>query len=362
MNKTSKIITLYIFIIGMLIGTACDSSQNESSESKRISVQNQTSMNDVNAMNSDHDHSKTDISDQRIPYITCNSGDLIIEELDNEYIATVTATDIVDYFIEESQKSVESTVEYSNESTTTYVQKKLPWMSTVIENTDGSRKLVIRDFRIYDNGDRFATSGPPGSRLTRLDNGYKLELNGSASTSSHTTTYYKVADWYFDSCTLDSVFEEDQIESDTVVEDHSIVASCNDASFVIEHSKTIEGNFIATISDVHVIDYILSESEDVYCEEVEYSRESRTACVQKKLPWMATIDTTNDGSFIMVIRDFRIVNDGESYSTSGPANTQIIIKQEGVELTIRGAEATSSHSLTYYEVAKWHFESCNFFE
>lgn len=61
----------------------------------------------------DHISKRDTSNDQSLSrYATCAGGDLIIEHKDDQYIATVTATDIVDYFITASEQTVEAIVDY----------------------------------------------------------------------------------------------------------------------------------------------------------------------------------------------------------------------------------------------------------
>lgn len=283
-------------------------------------------------------------------YANCNGGALMIDRVRDHYVATVTDSGIVDYFIDQSEQVFQTTVEYSGESRVASVQKEFPWMVAVNEQGDGSKQLVISDLRLDDDAS-FMTSGHPGSTISHIDGGLKLVITGSGMTSSHSISYYEVGNWFFESCELEV---SDSIP--TSIGADNLVADCDEGAMRLERSAEREDAFIAIITDSDVAEYFLTQSEDSYCEEVSYSGESRTTCTQKRLNHSVT--ATEDGA--LLVDGLRA--HGEHFSTSGRDGARLDREESGLRLTLRGSGMTSSHTISYYEVGQWLFETCTFSE
>ncbi len=135
--------------------------------------------------------------DRRV--LSCNQGALVVDKQGSEYVATVTDQRVITHFVNESQKTYVASGEYSTTAYSQEVQKTLPWQAKV-DGEGASRKLVVTDLRAYDDGVRFLTSGPPGTSLEPVGQGFKLEIRGMKALSSHVVSYYDVGNWVFDRC------------------------------------------------------------------------------------------------------------------------------------------------------------------
>jgi hypothetical protein len=131
---------------------------------------------------------------------TCNDGALLIEpsaERAGELVATVTDQGIVEWFIEQSERTSVRTVDYSGASREVTLQHEMPWMVSIVESTEG-RLLVVRDLR--PSGDGYSTSGPGGVTIRREGQGLRLTISGQTMPFSHAVIYYEVGQWFFESC------------------------------------------------------------------------------------------------------------------------------------------------------------------
>lgn len=279
----------------------------------------------------DHLGKADDGSDANSTVATCNDGAMILKSgpQENEFTAIIEDQGVVDYFIAESKKV------HTDESGT--VEKSFPTYVTV-EEEDGVKRLIIRDFRVYDDGDRYATSGPPGTTIERTGDGMRLTIRGAKMPSSHSVVYYEIGNWYFESCSKPAT-EPAPPEPATV--------SCDDNAIVVDADEQ-EGFFVATIRDQGVIDYFVSESQKTHTDQ--------GWTVEKEFPWYVEVVDGSEGRR-MIIRDFRWYADQSEYSTSDPAAT-LAREGEGMRLTMRGMKLPSSHAAVRYEIGDWFFQSC----
>jgi hypothetical protein len=131
--------------------------------------------------------------------ITCNEGDLVLsksESNDWEFLATVTDQGVVDWFVEQSERSVEG---QSSAGGTRMVDADFPWQVEIEEQEDGSRHLVLRELRANASG--YHTSGPPGSALEWVGGGgMRLSIANGFMPNSKEVVSYHVGDWTFESC------------------------------------------------------------------------------------------------------------------------------------------------------------------
>ena len=133
--------------------------------------------------------------------IACNEGDLVLSKSksnDWEFIATVTDQGVVDWFVEQSERSVEG---QSSAGGTRMVDADFPWQVEIEEQEDGTRHLVLRELRSNDSGERYQTSGPPGSSVEWIDGtGLRLSIRNGFMPNSKEVVSYHVGDWTFESC------------------------------------------------------------------------------------------------------------------------------------------------------------------
>ncbi|HEY3353217.1 MAG TPA: hypothetical protein VGQ83_08225 [Polyangia bacterium] len=127
------------------------------------------------------------------------------------------------------------------------------------------------------------------------------------------------------------------------------VASCNGGALVLEKSPDNDYEYVATIHDAGVVDYFIAESEKSYTQD--------GVTVTKRFPWMVQVVETA-GQKTLVIRDFHLYDGGAEYLTSGPPGTSLTKEGAGMRLSIKGGYMPSSHSVIYYTVGDWFFESC----
>ena len=167
-------------------------------------------------------------------------------------------------------------------------------------------------------------------------------------TSSHTISYYEVGNWFFERCELEG---EDSTAVD--VETQEVVAECDEGALVLEPSAEREGELIALVTDPEAVDYFVQQSEGVYCEELSYSSERRAVCVQRQLHHSVTL--TEDGSLLVD----GLQASSDSFAVSGRAGARLDREGHGLRLTLSGSAMTSSHTVSYYEVGSWLFETCS---
>ncbi len=278
-------------------------------------------------------------------YATCNEGAMIINRLDEEYIVVVSDADAVDYFLSQSNSTFQTTVEYSGQTNEVTIPKTLPWMVSVVNNEDGSHQLVIRDFRVNETTGSLITSGSPGNSISAIDGGLKLVINGSEMTNSHSVTYYEVGSWFFEGCDIED-------SNPTIEASPDVVADCNDGALVLERSANNDGHIMATVTDENAVEYFITQSESVQCEEISYSNETRDVCVQKSFHYSTTV--TEEGTLVLD----QLHANGDDYTMSMRDGASLIHEGGGFRLTLRGSEMTSSHTVSYYEVGNWLFDAC----
>ena len=284
----------------------------------------------------------------RSRYASCNEGSFLIERIGEEYVAVITDSGVINYFLSQSDMTFQTTVEYSGQSNTVTIQKELPWM-VAVENIEGaSQQLVIRDFRLDEMTGSLSTSGPPGNSISPIGGGLKLVINGSAMTNSHTVTYYEVGNWFFESCDIEEAPQE-------ITSSVELVADCNDGALVLERSEEDDSKIVATVTDETAVEYFLTQSTSTQCEEISYSGEMRNVCVQKKFHYSTTV--TEEGTLILD----GLQASGDDFIVSGRDGASLFREEDGLRLTLRGSEMTSSHSVSYYEIGDWLFDTCNWY-
>jgi hypothetical protein len=134
--------------------------------------------------------------------IVCNDGDLVLtksKDNDWEFIATVTDQGVVDWFVAQSEGTVEGRSSAGNNLT---VQADFPWQVTIEEQEDGTRHLVLGDLRSRDFGALYQTSGgPPGSSLEWVDNSaMRLSVGNGFLPNSKEVVTYELGSWTFETC------------------------------------------------------------------------------------------------------------------------------------------------------------------
>jgi hypothetical protein len=133
--------------------------------------------------------------------ITCNDGALVLHksaENDWEFLATVTDQGVVDWFVAQSEGTVEG---QSSAGGTRVVDAEFPWQVEIEAQEDGARHLVLGELRANASGERYQTSGPPGSTLEWVDGGgMRLSIANGFMPNSKEVVSYAVGDWTFESC------------------------------------------------------------------------------------------------------------------------------------------------------------------
>ena len=99
-------------------------------------------------------------------------------------------------------------------------------------------------------------------------------------------------------------------------------------------------------------DYFMTQSTMTECEEISYSDESTNVCFQKRFHYSTTI--TEEGALLL---DHFYAN-GEDFTMSGRDGASLVREGNTLRLTLRGSEMTSSHTISYYEIGDWLFETC----
>ena len=132
--------------------------------------------------------------------IVCNDGALALRKSkanDWEHIVTVYDQGVVDWFVAQSESTVEGN---SSAGGTRLVTAEFPWQVTVETDDDGARTLVLRELRAYADGGRYSTSGPPGSSLGWSGEGMLLSIANAFMPNSKEVVDYEVGSWFFESC------------------------------------------------------------------------------------------------------------------------------------------------------------------
>ena len=141
--------------------------------------------------------------------IVCNDGALALRKSkanDWEHVVTVYDEGVVDWFVAQSESTVEGR---SSAGGTRLVTAELPWQATVETDEDGARTLVLRELRAYADGGRYSTSGPPGSSLAWSGDGMLLSIANAFMPNSKEVVDYEVGSWFFESCAEQTAGDDD---------------------------------------------------------------------------------------------------------------------------------------------------------
>jgi len=123
--------------------------------------------------------------------------------------------------------------------------------------------------------------------------------------------------------------------------------SCDAGAMQIEPVANSD-QFVATIADQGIIDYLVAESQKTATEQ-GYT-------VTKDFPYYVEVTDGPEGKRL-VISELRYNEQLGQYSTSDPAAT-IEPVGEGMKLTMRGMQMPAYGVVVRYEIGNWGFQSC----
>jgi hypothetical protein len=132
------------------------------------------------------------------------------------------------------------------------------------------------------------------------------------------------------------------------------VMRCNNGALSVTEDAKRSGQYIATIGDNGVVNFFENETTK-YVTLTDSSNNKVT--IQKKLSWMMNFEVITGKKFFK-ITDFRFYPETKSFATSGGPGSFMKPIGNGYQLQLNSGNMTSSHSVAYYEIGNWTFESC----
>jgi hypothetical protein len=131
--------------------------------------------------------------------------------------------------------------------------------------------------------------------------------------------------------------------------------SCNDGALLVRASEQNDWEHVVTVYDQNVVDWFIAQASATV-EGTSSSGEIRR--VDAELPWQMRVETRDDGTRTLELRELRAHADGTRFTTSGPPGSSLTWEGAGMRLAIGNAFMPSSKEVVYYSVGEWLFESC----